>query len=261
MQRLKQVLKWVGGFLVFLLVLLIAGGLYLHKPRPSGQAGPEADALARQVEQAVQREAWDRTHAITWVFGGRNTHLWDRTRNLHRVSWQKGEQRVEVLQDLSAPEQGVVTLGGVSVPAEDAGSYLQKGYATWINDAFWLNPLVKLFDQGTVRELLPPVDGQQRLLLRYQSGGLTPGDAYLYTLDQNLIPVAWEMWVSIIPVGGVRVTWEGWQTLHTGAKVSTQHAMPMRELLLTDVRSADSAAELNGGVDPFAAWLEQRAKP
>lgn len=258
---LKSVLKWVGGIFAALVMLLIAVGFYLHTPRPSGQAGENADTLARQVEQAVQREAWDRTAAVTWVFGGRNTHLWDRSRNLHRVSWMKDDLKVEVLQDLSAPEQGVVTVGGQPLSADNAASYLSKAYATWINDAFWLNPLVKLFDEGTVRELLPPVNGQQRLMLRYQSGGLTPGDAYLYTLDQNLMPVAWEMWVSIIPVGGVRVTWEGWQTLHTGAKVSTRHAMPFRDLLLTDVRSADSAAELNGGIDPFAPWLEQRAKP
>jgi hypothetical protein len=30
----------------------------------------------------------------------------------------------------------------------------------------------------------------------------------LYLVDENYIPKAWRMWVSIIPVGGIETSWE-----------------------------------------------------
>ena len=37
---------------------------------------------------------------------------------------------------------------------EDAQKAIDTAYAYWINDSFWLNPLVKLFDDGVERALL-----------------------------------------------------------------------------------------------------------
>lgn len=256
---LRKLLRGLG--ILAGLIALALGTLYLiyNQPRPSGTPGAEADALARQIEQAVNREAWDNTRAVQWTFRGKNRHLWDRARELHRVRWQDGDTEVEVLLHLNAPEKGQVTRDGQKIdPSDPSGAHsqtLKKAYAAWINDSFWLNPLVKLFDEGTQRLLVEPKNGQRRLMLQYMSGGLTPGDSYLYTLDAQNVPVSWEMWVSIIPIGGVYASWEGWTTLASGAKVSTHHRMGPMDLVLSDVKSADSAAELNGGVDPFLALV------
>jgi hypothetical protein len=44
-------------------------------------------------------------------------------------------------------------------------------------------------------------DNQEALMITYASGGSTPGDSYVWFVDQNYMPKAWRMWVSIIPVG------------------------------------------------------------
>jgi hypothetical protein len=43
-------------------------------------------------------------------------------------------------------------------------------------------------------------DNQEALMITYASGGSTPGDSYVWFVDQNYMPKAWRMWVSIIPV-------------------------------------------------------------
>lgn len=244
------------------LILLVAGVfIALNKPRPVSNPTAEADALARSVEAAVNRQAWDQTGAVTWVFRGVNRHLWDKTRQYDRVIWGSGDGQIEALVNLSAPEKGVVTKGGERLSPEAASKHLKKAYAAWINDSFWLNPLVKLFDDGTRRTALEPVDGNSRLLLQYMSGGLTPGDSYLYTLDKTNTPIAWEMWVSILPIGGLKVSWEGWTTLYSGARVATLHDLGPTSINLTEVNAAATAAELNQGVDPFQALVADQANP
>ena len=68
--------------------------------------------------------------------------------------------------------------------------------------------------------------------MRYASGGVTPGDAYLWELDEEGLPHSYRMWVSIIPIGGVEATWEDWITLPSGALIATRHEIGPKTLLL-----------------------------
>jgi hypothetical protein len=125
---------------------------------------------------------------------------------------------------------------------------LRTAYAYWINDSFWLNPVVKLFDPGVERSLVELDDGRNALLVSYTSGGVTPGDAYLWIPGPGDLPEAWRMWVQIIPIGGIETTWEGWTELSTGAKISTQHRGWGRLMtFITDVQGAETLEAL--GVD------------
>jgi hypothetical protein len=57
----------------------------------------------------------------------------------------------------------------------------------------------------------------------------------------------------VIPVGGVSTTWEGWQTLSTGARIATRHVGPFGlTMQLEDVEGAATLEELVGEPDPFA---------
>jgi hypothetical protein len=62
-------------------------------------------------------------------------------------------------------------------------------------------------------------DNQEALLITYASGGSTPGDSYMWFVDQNYRPKAWRMWVSIIPVGGLETTWEKLKTFQNNLKL------------------------------------------
>lgn len=250
----SKLLKRAGLSLgALILAIILTTSIYLisiNKPRPKANPSPEADALAKQALSAVQDERWQRgTGAIMWTFPRGHEHLWDKRRGYARVRFDG----VEVLIDLQTKD-GFAYRDGVPIEApKQSRDLLQKAWALWCNDAFWLNPLTKAFDPGTTRSIVPLEDGRKGLLVSYESGGVTPGDAYLWILDENHRPVAWRMWVSIIPVGGVEFSWDAWQKLSTGAFVATDHRGPLGiPLNLTQVKAAARLSELVPGPDPFA---------
>jgi len=254
----RRALRALGVLVLLSVIAVVVAGFVLHEPRPTNaRSGPEAERHAHALLTAVDGDAWDRTGAVRWVFAGRQEHLWDKARGYARVRWGDAEVLLR-LHDRS----GVATVAGARVSGEEARELREQAYAHWINDAFWLNPVVKLFDEGTTRALVAQPDGSRAsagsaadgtdaLLLSYSSGGLTPGDAYLWIGDPSAPPRAWKMWVSILPIGGVECTWDRWQTLATGAKVSTRHDCGIFVLELTDVEGAVDVLTLEGE-DPFA---------
>lgn len=253
MKRWKKILLGIG--LVFVL-LGTALGVFIvvaSEPRPEGTEGEAADALATSLEESVNLAAWAETGAVEWDFGGRQQHLWDRERHVARVRFDDAEALIHV-----GDPQGRAYRNGTEVHGEDATAILERAYASFINDSFWLNPLAKFRDEGVTRSLVRLDGGGQGLLISYAAGGLTPGDAYLWIPGSDGRPARWKMWVSIIPVGGVETSWDGWQELDTGAWVSTGHVGPFGlELQLTDVRGAADLATLTGGEDPFAPLFEE----
>ena len=65
------------------------------------------------------------------------------------------------------------------------------------------------------------------------------------------------MWVSILPVGGVRTSWEEWVTLATGAHISTRHRIAFFTLEIGDVAGAAALEDLALGPDPFVPLLQE----
>lgn len=243
---IKKILLGIGILLALLLLGGFIAGIIAHEPRPEVNGTPEADNLAREVMEMVDCAGWDTTGAISWDFGGRNSHLWDRKRHFARVEWNDFKVLVNINE-----RTGLAWEKGVRLEGKDADDAVDAAWKRWVNDAFWLNPVCKFFDDGTIRSLVTLEDGRQGLMVTYQSGGATPGDSYVWLLGENM-PEAWKMWVSIIPVGGVSTTWEGWQTLPTGAKVSSVHGGPMGfQLKIENIQAAATLEALVPGEDPF----------
>lgn len=243
---LKRLLIFGGGFVLLLVIGLVVFIRVQSKPLPQGQVGEEADALAQEMLAWVNHDAWQNTGAIQWNFDDRQTHLWDKQRHLARVRWDN----LEVLINLTT-RKGRVFQAGEEI-SEGADALLEQAWAHWANDSFWLNPVSKVFDEGTTRALVEVEEGHRGLLLTYASGGVTPGDSYLWVVDASGQPVRWEMWVSILPIGGLQATWDDWRTLENGLKISQKHDLGIFVLDITDVAAASSAAELENGIDPFA---------
>jgi len=243
MRALRALLKAALG-LVALLLLAVAGGcLWLHTPRPDGTPGAEADALAHRMMAAVDADAWSRVRVVQFTFGGRNRWVWDRAGQ--RAWLRQGELDVRFHTDT---RDGYALKGGRRLAGPYAERALEDAWAQFCNDTFWLNPVVKAFDMGTERLLVPQDDGSVGLMVRYLSGGVTPGDAYLWRLDERARPLAWQMWVKILPVGGVEASWDGWTQLPGGAWISTRHALGPVDLALTDLAVADDVEVLAPGV-------------
>lgn len=244
------------ALLLLPLVVLGVALAFEHESAPSGIEGESAERLAAEVERAVNLEAWHQTRALRWTFAGIHDHLWDRDRGFARVV--RGKRKV-LLVLAEEGRVGRAWEGERELSGEELASRLNWAWVQWCNDSFWLNPIAKMRDGGTARLDCGPVgEGGEgrRLMVRYSSGGVTPGDRYVWEIGPDGLPRRWKMWVSLLPVGGVDATWEGWQTLETGAKVSTEHGLLLGiRLKLTKVAGAASLSGLESGPDPFAPLL------
>lgn len=244
--------KWLKRIGVFLAIIIAAIGLLFllnNESMPEGKTGPEADKLAEKVLTAINKTAWDTTGAITWNFAGRHDFIWDKTRHLTQVTWEDNK----VLIDLKNVT-GIAYKNGTAIADKTENDKMVKtAWSYWANDSFWLNAPAKVFDNGTTRSIVKLEDGSDGLLITYASGGVTPGDSYLWKLDENGLPKSYKMWVKIIPLGGVEATWEDWQTTSTGAKIAGKHQLGPMEIMVTKVKATANLAELTGGEDIFSA--------
>ena len=110
---------------------------------------------------------------------------------------------------------------------EEADKLIQKAWSFWCNDMFWLIAPFKVNDPGVIHELIEHEEGN-RLKVEYSSGGVTPGDSYVWIFDEEGKPKAYEMYVGVLPVKGMSVPWEGWKKITTGAIISTSHGAMLK---------------------------------
>lgn len=67
-------------------------------------------------------------------------------------------------------------------------------------------------------------------------GGTTPGDSYLWLLNEDDQPKAFQMWVSIIPIGGIEASWEQWKETPNGAFLPQLHQLLFLDLEITGIK-------------------------
>ncbi|MGF1510469.1 MAG: hypothetical protein ACFB9M_13300 [Myxococcota bacterium] len=228
-----------------LVLVVILGAALIHESRPSGQAGPEADALARRMEAAVRLSDWEKVGYIEWTFADRNRHAWDRVRGLARVTWKDREIFIRL-----DTHQARTFRAGQEVLGKASDELSEEAIRRFTNDSFWLNPVAKLFEPGTTRAIVPDSDGQPTLLITYTEGGVTPGDAYQWFLGPDDLPQKWRMWASILPLGGIPATWDDYLRLETGALIATRHVIGPFSLDLTNIKAARSWETIHPK-DPF----------
>jgi len=243
---LKKTIKWLGILLLILLLVLLIIGWAINDPLPKGKSGPAADSLAVKMQGAVDKAAWDTTVIVQWTFAGRHHFLWDKNRNIAQISWDD----YRVLLDLGKMT-GKVWKSEIPLDEAQTSQWVQKAWQFWCNDSFWLNPVVKASDKGTKRSIVPMKNGQRGLLVTYSAGGVTPGDSYLWILDENGLPKQWKMWVGILPLGGIGNSWENWVSLPTGAKIATSHKNAVFDLKITDLKAAQHWEDFGFEKDPF----------
>ncbi|MEM0998867.1 MAG: hypothetical protein AAGN35_17545 [Bacteroidota bacterium] len=247
---MKKALRVFLGIVFF---LVVAGGVLffvMNKSLPEGQEGPEAERLADKMLTAVNAEAWEEVKFIEWDFPRGHHLFWDRERHLGEVKWDG----YRVLVDPNTL-RGIAYSGTEKLTGEEQQAKVDKAMQLFWNDSFWLMGFLKVRDPGTTRKLVITEEGEEALLVTYATGGVTPGDSYLWLLDPSGRPRAWQMWVNIVPIGGAEFTWEDWYALPNGAMVAPTHANPLFNVDLLDIKIGNSLSEMGRSTDIFAELI------
>ena len=211
---IKSFLKILGIGLLTLIVIGVLAYLFIDKPLPNGTQGQEAEQLADEMLEALNKSGFDTLSMIRFNYPRGHNYEWNRKENKVRVKWEEND----VLIDLN-----------VSPEEYDAIAY--QGYKYFINDSFWLIAPFKVRDSGVVRSTVG-VEGGRGLLVSYTTGGVTPGDSYLWILDERGFPTAWKLWTSNVPIGGLEFKWGGWVEKE-GVWFSTFHPSKLIDIEIT----------------------------
>ena len=238
---MKKVFLYIASTI---LILLIGSYLVLNEKLPTGENPAKADELANKMLKALNKTAWDSTNVVAWTLKGGHQFVWDKKNEMVQVKWDKNE----VLLHLKEWSKGKAFSEGTAITDGQLDVLRGKAWSIFCNDSYWLIAPFKVLDEGVSRKIVEAKDGSDALLVSYASGGVTPGDAYLWFLDKNGIPKTYKMWVKIIPIGGVSATWEDWKTTETGAKIAQNHKLGPLDLNITDLRTGYDLAGIK--VDP-----------
>ncbi|TGV01024.1 hypothetical protein [Flavivirga rizhaonensis] len=224
-KKSKKILKIISGIVVFLTLpsLLFFGFLFFkfNEDLPNGIQGEEADALAYKMLEALDYDAFKKTNYIEWTFKKRHHYEWDRSKNTCEVYWKE----FKVNLDLNDHSQSKAFIHSFKTENEMGKELIAKAFDFFNNDSFWLVAPYKVFDKGTERRLVKLENGDDALLITYTTGGSTPGDSYLWLLDNTGKPTACKMWTSILPIEGLEASWSDWTTTESGAQLPTFHKL------------------------------------
>lgn len=235
---MKKLFTFIG---VILLLLIAAVAIYYfanNESLPKGKKGKEADALAIKMFNAINHEAFENTEVLEWSFRNEHFYRWRKSIGLVEIKWDVNK----VLLDTKTPSNSTVFVNDKKVNNPEL---LKKAIDFFNNDSFWLIAPYKIFDSGTERSIVKH-EGKDALLITYTSGGSTPGDSYLWILDENYFPTSYNMWTSIIPIGGVSATWSDWKKTEAGIQLPTKHTLSLfgMQLDMGDVKAYNEGANI-----------------
>ena len=230
--KLGRVLLF-GVFIIFLLM----GGIYFYanKALPTGEKGAAADALAHQMLTAMNYDGYKELNTIEWTFSSRGLsrkYKWAKKKGVCTVSWDS----ISVRLNTANSKKSTVMVNERPYTAAKKEEFIRAAKAKFNNDTFWLVAPYKVFDTGVERRLVRINEDENALLVTYTSGGTTPGDSYLWYLDDNYRPVGFEMWVNILPIGGLYATWDQWQKTNNGAYLPMAHEILFLDLSIDHLK-------------------------
>ena len=231
----KKTIKIFAGLVVFLTLpsLLFFGILYLkyNEDLPTGKTGAPADQLANKMLDALNHDAYEATNYIEWTFKNAHHYQWYKSEKYCNVLWEEYKVKV-VLEDTSKSQTFIHSF---EVKGKQREKLLKTAVDYFNNDSFWLVAPYKVFDPGVIRSVVQQ-DGKDALLVTYTSGGSTPGDSYLWILDNNFKPKSYKMWTSILPIDGFPSSWNDWITTESGAQLPTNHKLLFFNISMGEVK-------------------------
>ncbi len=218
---------------------------------PRGNPGTAAEELTQQMLKAAAYEKWQKeTAAVSFSFRGKHDIFWDKSRNLVEVKWSGWFDDYFVQFNKKTFASIVKVDGKVITDPKERKELTEKAYSHFINDTFWLNPAFHILSPGTKRSVVE----NKKLLVTYSSGGVTPGDSYLYEVDEGYRIKNMKMWVSIIPFKGVTASFSDYKTTETGLPIAVSHSLMIFSIDLKDLKTYAAYPQ---NEDRFAQLLKQ----
>lgn len=207
--------------------LVLAFAVSFCSSLPKGEPGAAAESLAHRLLSASDYTKWQTTAAASFTFRGDDKIFWDKKRKLVEVAFKK-----KVVQ-FSESTGKSLCLENDRRLTDECGELTAAAIKRFYNHTFWLNPAFHISSPGAVRAL---VEGD-KLLVSFQSGGSTPGDSYLFTLDDEGKIAEMRMWVSILPLKGARATFSEYISTETGVRIALKHKVAsLASVDLSDVK-------------------------
>jgi hypothetical protein len=240
-----------GRFFLLAVVTLSIVQLVHCSSMPTGQPGAAAEKLAAKMQEAAAYKEWQNIQAATFVFRGDDRVFWDKRRKLVEI---KSKSNLVQFSELTGKS---LCFDGERRILEGCEELTQAAIKKYYNHTFWINPAFHIMSPGTAREL---VDGT-KLLVRYASGGSTPGDTYLFTLDDEGKITEMQMWVSILMIKGIRASFSDYQEVSKGIRVARHHKVGgLASVDLSDLQFFPVYPEASG-TDRFQGLLELAGGP
>lgn len=146
----------------------------------------KAKALAQQVLSNMGgQQGWGDTRYLAWTFNGQY-QIWDKHQD--RFRWEKDS--VVVILDTQQKDGTVYIEGKELQNQEEKQKLLERAYALWINNSYWLVMPFKLQDPGVnlkyVGEGKTMAGAEADILeMTFENVGLTPQNKYHLWIDKD----------------------------------------------------------------------------
>ena len=213
---MKMISQRIFYFLVLPIFFVVVACSVISKDMPQTiVTSNQADELAHKMLAALNSSAYTNTQFLEWSFRGKHHYKWNKLNGVVWVSWKQNQ--VELHTDHI--EKSKVHSKNSNKTNQEI---IEKALAYFNNDSFWLVAPYKVFDEGVKRSVVSDKGGTG-LKVTYTSGGTTPGDTYIWYLDDHYFPKYYRMWVKIIPIGGLKATWDSWEKTNQGVLLPTKH--------------------------------------
>ena len=235
---MKKFLKAIGIIIFLIIGFGVVFYLINNEALPKGEKGKEADALAIKMFNAINHEAFENAEVLEWSFRNKHFYKWHKQKNSVTVSWDKNK----VILNTKDNSKSEVFVDDNKVENTEL---LKIAEGFFNNDSFWLIAPFKIFDKGTERSIVK-YEGKDALMITYTSGGSTPGDSYLWILDENYFPTSYKIWASIVPIGGISGSWSDWKATEAGFKLPTKHTLSLfgMEINMGAVKAYNQEADM-----------------
>ena len=210
-------------------LILLQTFVFCSSP-PKGRSGERANTLLKKLYESTNIDSWEKTNAVSFVWEGnaKRAYFWDKKRGLIETKWEDTH-----VQFFHKGLKGIVyQTGKLLEDSQKIRATIHQAYEYFVNDTFWLNPVFHLDSPGAEKKYV----SKNQLLVYYSKGGVTPGDSYLFTLDQNFLIENMKMWVSILPIKGISVDFTNYIETETGVKLALDHEMLFLNIRIQNVR-------------------------